>query len=64
MESGAVGATVVIAPICLETQGVRQASRVGEISGVNATGGGAVVVNLNGQLRVMSLSRRYKEDIQ
>ena len=34
------------------------------ISGVNVSGGSAVVVNANGQLGVTASSRRYKEDVQ
>jgi len=43
---------------------VQTSTYIAGISGVNVSGGAAVVVNANGQLGVASSSRRYKEDIQ
>jgi trimeric autotransporter adhesin len=46
------------------TPGIQKATYVAGVSGVNVTGGVAVVVNASGQLGVVSSSRRYKEDIR
>jgi hypothetical protein len=50
--------------IRIGTPGTHVSAIIAGISGVNVTGGVNVMVNSNGQLGVMSSSRRYKEDIQ
>lgn len=44
--------------------GTQTAAYIAGISGVNVSGGSAVVVNANGQLGTVSSSRRYKKDIE
>jgi hypothetical protein len=58
---GAAGESGVIR---IGTPGTHVSAVIAGISGVNVTGGVNVVVNSNGQLGVVSSSRRYKEDIQ
>ena len=64
IEIGAAGATTDNATIRIGTQGTQKATYVAGISGVNVTGGTAVVVNSKGELGVVSSSRRYKDDIR
>lgn len=63
IEIGNRGARTDDALIRVGTQGTQKATYVAGISGVNVSGGAAVVVNSQGQLGVVSSSRRYKEDI-
>jgi len=64
IEIGAAGAVSDNAVVRIGTQGTQKAAYLAGVSGVNVTGGAAVVVNSAGQLGVVSSSRRYKEDIR
>ena len=64
IDIGNAGATADVGTIRIGTPGVSSAVYVGGISGINVTGGAAVVVNAAGQLGVVASSRRYKEDIR
>jgi hypothetical protein len=58
------GKTQDDAVIRIGAQATHHATYIAGISGVNVTGGAAVVVNSQGQLGVVSSSRRYKQDIR
>ena len=61
---GAAGAAADTAIIRIGTKGKQKSAFITGIRGVNVTGGQAVMVNADGQLGVVSSSRRYKQDIQ
>jgi Chaperone of endosialidase len=64
IDIGNRGIAAETAVIRIGIQGTNRTTYVAGISGVNVTGGAAVVVNSSGQLGVVSSSRRYKEDIR
>jgi trimeric autotransporter adhesin len=64
IEIGAAGATSDTAVIRIGTQSTQKATYIAGIRGVNVTGGVPVIVNANGQLGIVSSSRRYKQDIR
>ena len=64
IEIGNRGIAADNAVIRIGTQGTQSATYLAGVSGANVTGGATVVVNAQGQLGVVSSSRRYKEDIQ
>ena len=64
IEIGNKGTAADNAVIRIGTPGTQTTTYIAGVSGVNVTGGAAVVVNASGQLGVMSSSLRYKEDIR
>jgi trimeric autotransporter adhesin len=64
IDIGNKGTAADSAVIRFGVQGTQQATYIAGVSGVNVTGGATVVVNSQGQLGVVSSSRRYKEDIR
>ena len=64
IDIGAAGVAAEANTIRIGEVGTQTAAYIAGISGVNVSGGSAVVVNANGQLGTVSSSRRYKKDIE
>lgn len=63
VEIGNIGLTADNNVIRIGTQGTQRFTQIAGISGVNVTGGAAVLVNARGQLGVASSSIRYKDNV-
>jgi hypothetical protein len=63
IDVGNAGTALDSGLIRIGTLGTQSATYIAGISGVNITGGAAVVINGAGQLGVVASSQRYKEDI-
>ncbi len=61
---GNIGENTDMFTLRIGTLGSQQRAFIAGIRGATVTGGQAVVVDANGQLGVISSSRRYKQDIQ
>jgi hypothetical protein len=64
IDIGSRGVGAETGVIRIGTQGTQHAAFLAGVSGVNVTGGAAVMVDSAGQLGVVSSSIRYKEDVR